>query len=361
MGTSELVRKQHVVSKFYLKGFADSSNKLRRTLLPGNKSHLISVEKASVIKDFYSVTLEDGQVSDYFERAFSRVEGPAASVYKSVVTEDRWPLTTDEKCDLALWIALQYLRSEGVRLQGNNLRSLTIQLLVGSSGKVALRRHIENSESQLISDERLEFEWAELTRSGGPRIKTDPRDHLRMVAELLEPTATMLASMQWSLNVYKRKRLVTGDHPVTLLRHADHPPYFGVGLANAGGFALPLSRRLGLVIGASPGLPDLRVDGNVQTAAMMNQATVINARTCLYSHPDDEDVISATHVPSPREWEINPAATNSFIAEEGLLGHLMDDDAGELSTPIIPTDDNEGFSLDDLEWPIPDRLHTWTE
>jgi hypothetical protein len=359
VGKPELIRKQHVVSKFYLRGFADSSNQLRRTLLPGHRSHLISAEKASVISDFYSITLEDGQLSDYFERAFSRVEGPAAAVHKSIVEEERWPLGTGEKCDLALWIALQHLRSEGVRTQGNNMRALTIQLLVGTSGKDALRRHIEKAEGRTISDERLEFEWAELTRHGGPRMKADPRNHLRMVAELLEPTAAMLGSMQWSLNVYRRKRLVTGDHPVSLLKHPEHPMFFGVGLANAGGFALPLSRRHGLVIGASPELPDLKVDGNTLSAKSMNQATIMNSRTCLYSHPDDEDVINAMHLPGPREWEIDPIATAGFIKEEGLFGHLNDDDRDELPAPIVSEDDSKSFSLDDLEWPISNRLHTW--
>lgn len=359
MGNPELIRKQHVVSKFYLKGFADSSKQLRRTLLPGHRSHLISAEKASVISDFYSITLEDGQLSDYFERAFSRVERPAAAVHKSIVEEDRWPLETGEKCDLALWIALQHLRSEGVRTQGNNMKALTTQLLVGTSGKDALRRHIEKAESQTVSDERLEFEWAELTRHGGPRIKADPRSHLRMVTELLEPTAAMLGSMQWSLNVYRRKRLVTGDHPVSLLMHPDHPAYFGVGLANAGGFALPLSRRHGLVIGASPELPDLKVDGNALSATSMNQTTIMNSRTCLYSHPDDEDVITSMHLPGAREWEIDPIATADFIKEEGLYRHLNDYDRDELPTPILSEDDTDSFSLNDLEWPIPGRLRTW--
>ncbi|WP_269939602.1 DUF4238 domain-containing protein [Arthrobacter sp. HY1533] len=358
MGKPELVRKQHVVSKFYLKGFADSSNRLRRTLLPGYRSHLISVERASVVKDFYTIELEDGQLSDYFERAFSDVEGPAGAVLKSVVGNGGWPLSAEEKCDLALWIALQHLRSEGVRTQGNNINALMIQLVVGTSGKEALRRHIENAESAPISSERLDFEWAELTRDGGPRLRADARSHLRMVGELLEPTATMLASMQWSVNVYKRKHLVTGDHPVSLLKTPQHPPFFGVGLANAGGFALPLSRTHGLVIGASPDLPDLRMEGTALTAKSMNQATATNSRTCLYSHPDDENVIRGMHVPEVREREVSSPSAARFVKEEGLFGHLSDSDRNSLPASL---DGGDSFSLDDLEWPIPNRLVIWDD
>ncbi|MFJ4171486.1 DUF4238 domain-containing protein [Paenarthrobacter sp. NPDC089714] len=361
MENQGLIRKQHVVSKFYLKGFADSSNRLRRIVLPGQKSHLISAEKASVISDFYTITLEDGQQTDYFERAFSRVEGPAAAVHKSIVENDHWPLRVGEKCDLALWIALQHLRSQGMRTQGGNLKALIIQLMVGTSGKDALRRHIEEAEGQSISNERLEFEWAELTRPGGPRIKADPKEHLRVIRELLEPTATMLGSMQWSLNVYRRKRLVTGDHPVRLLKNPGHPPYFGVGLANAGGFAVPLSRRHGLVIGASPDLPDLKVEGNALSAASINQATVMNSRTVIYSHPDDEDVVNALHVPSPREDEIAPTSIAGWVNEKGAFGHLSDEERDGLPAPIASDDDGQSFGLHDMAWPIPDRLHTWTE
>jgi hypothetical protein len=74
------------------------------------------------------------------------------------------------------------------------------------------------------------------------------------------------------------------------------------------------------VIGASPELPDLKVDGNALSATSMNQTTIMNSRTCLYSHPDDEDVITSMHLPGPREWEIDPTATAGFIKEEGLYG-----------------------------------------
>jgi hypothetical protein len=103
----------------------------------------------------------------------------------------------------------------------------------------------------------------------------------------------------------------------------------------------------------------LKVDGNALSATSMNQTTIMNSRACLYSHPDDGDVITSMHLPGPREWEIDPTATAGFIKEEGLYGNLDDHDRDELPTPILSEDDTESFSLDDLEWPIPGRVHTW--
>lgn len=71
------IRRQHVVSKFYLKGFADEAGQLRRVYLPGDRSHLMATSDATVVKDFYTVTLPDGSESDMFER--SRLPPPKRS------------------------------------------------------------------------------------------------------------------------------------------------------------------------------------------------------------------------------------------------------------------------------------------
>lgn len=167
MNKEKLVRKQHVVSKFYLKGFTNSSNQLRRLVLPGDRSHLISVDRATVITDYYTLVSEDGQVSDYFERAFAEIEEPASRILKSVIRERLWPLSQDDKETLAEWIALQYLRSEGARTMVTNIDALVTQIVVGTSGKAALRRHIEAAEGKAVTEERLSFEWEELTKEGG--------------------------------------------------------------------------------------------------------------------------------------------------------------------------------------------------
>ncbi len=219
---TSLVRRQHVVSRFYLSGFADSQNQLRRVVLAAGESHLVAVGDATVIKDFYNIEFGGG-VTDVFERQFSRVEEPAAAALQRVVRERKWPLEPDERNALAAWIALQYLRSEAIRTSQMQMRAETIRLLVGASGKQALRQHIETTEGAAISDARLDAEWADLTQPGGPRLQLDAFGHMRTVVELLPLTVALLVSMQWSLSVFERKTLFTCDHPVVLLPGADHP------------------------------------------------------------------------------------------------------------------------------------------
>ncbi len=349
----KLVRRQHVVSRFYLSGFANPAGLLQRVGLPGDRSHPVSVNDASVVKDFYTVTLPDGSATDLFERLFGEVEQPAATVLRDV-RDGAWPLGPAPKATLAGWIALQHLRSQSIRRTQTEIRAQTIRLVVGATGKEALRRHIEAAEGSPVDDSRLSDEWADLTKPGGPTLSPDPDEHMRAVVDLLEPTTMMLASMQWSLSRFDDDPLITSDHPVVLLPRPDHPRWSGIGIANAGGFAVPLHRRLGLVIGASPDLPDMRVTGTEPLADVLNAGVGHNARLCLFHHPDDASVVAGLSLAGPREAEMGPPNDDRFIREEGLFSGLDPEQLSALASPF--NGDASGFGLDDLPWPIPGRV-----
>lgn len=352
----KLVRRQHVVSRFYLKGFADHREQLRRVLLPGDRSHLSSINDASVIKDFYTVELSDGTQTDLFERIFSEVEYPA-SVALRAVRDGAWPLDEVQKSHLAGWIALQHLRAEAVRTSQAEMQAQMIRVLVGISGKQALRQHIEAAEGVLLDDERLDAEWADLTKRGGPTLEADVAEHMRTVVDLLPPTTQMLVSQQWSLGVYDKDMLITCDHPVVLVPHADHPKWSGVGLATAEGFAVPLARDLGLVIGASPDYPDLRFPGHPPLAHAMNAYVAANARKCIFHHPDDAQLASSLVLSEPRPAEIDSGNTDHFVNEEGVYAGISEKNLKAMSQAgTYGEDGGSGMSLGDLPWPIPGRV-----
>ncbi len=171
-------RRQHVVSRFYLSGFADDQDRLRRIVLPGENSHVVSVRDATVVKDFYTVQI-GSETSDLFERLFAQFEQRAAGALARVIRGRQWPLSPGDKAALAVWVALQYLRSEGVRRSQTQMRAQRIRLLVGVSGKEALRRHIEAAEGEVVDDARLDAEWRDLTQPGGPELKEDVDSHIR--------------------------------------------------------------------------------------------------------------------------------------------------------------------------------------
>lgn len=354
-------RRQHTVSRFYLRSFADDAGVVRRLGVPGLEGVNLSVNKASVIKDFYSVRLPDGSMSDAFEEAFADIEDGAAAAHRELI-EGRWPLDGDSRLNLATWIALQHLRTEGTRGDHEVIRASLIRLVVGVSGKEALRRHIERAEARTVEDEELEREWADLTKPGGPDLVPDVLGHMGTVTSLVPGFARYLHDCHWTVFRFHRRCLATSDHPVSLLVGSEHPPFLGVGIANAELFLVPMSRRIAITIQPRQRLidagfpdenvPDFTAPVSTKTARSINQETVARARQYIYHHPADDPLQGLwirEHGPAPgmREPDIE-----HFIRPEGMT---TDPSAIRDPAPGVDRDDANDFSLSDLEWPIPGR------
>lgn len=354
------VRRQHVVPQFYLKGFANGSSQVRRVTLPGDQAHLLSTSDAGVIKDFYTITLPDGSQSDIFERAFNDVEGPASEALRAV-TEGVWPVTSENRSALATWVALQHLRSEDVRASQGAMSAETIRLLVGVSGKDALRRVIEKAERRLVSAEELDWEWRDITKPGGPDLEPNAGQHMRLLMSMLDGTGHYLYDCHWTLYQFSRRALVTSDHPVSLLVSSDYPSWQGIGLATADVFLVPLSRRLALTIQPRRRLPedrgivpDFKHTGSTRAARAINWETVVHARRYIYHHPEDSPLEGLT-LPDPRLRQASMSNSDDLIREEGLFHGLTREQLQSLSRTAGPEDRSNGMSINDLPWPIPGR------
>lgn len=350
-------RRQHTVSKFYLKGFADDRDQISRIQLPGEPRIKLSINDATVIKDFYSLELPNGERTDMFEKLFAEIEGPASRALEAV-RGGKWPLSAEEKEELGFWIALQQLRGEEIRGSQNHVQGEFIRLLVGVSGKEALRSHIGHAEGRTISNAELDLEWQDLTKPGGPDLAANPAEHVRLVVEVAPGFAAYLRDSHWMLHVFERKALLTADHPVTM-DERNRGPHDGIGLFTADMFALPLSRRLALTIQPRHSLrdftpnpeqaPDFKIPGTAASANSFNQQTVREARRYVYLHPDD--TLSAyIHMPEPVERSRMRASNiDNLISEDGLFPK------GGPPAPR-PSAKGEGTSLSDLPWPIPGRI-----
>ena len=355
-------RRQHTVSKFYLRGFADEREQVARIALPGEPRVRLSIRDASVIKDFYSVELPGGERSDMFEKAFSEIEGPASRALDAIFG-GTWPLSLEEKGNLGLWIALQQLRGEEVRASQSQIGADFIRLLVGVSGKQALRRHMEAAEGRVVGDEELDFEWRDITKPGGPTIMPNPIDHVRTVVELAPGLGGYLSESHWTLHRFRRRALVTCDHPVSMDkagRGAD-----GVGLATADIFTVALSRRLALTIqprrrlerftADTASVADFDVEGTTASANSINQQTVREARRYVYLHPED-DVDPRVQLPEPTtSSRMRGIGIDGLISEEGL-GASDSQSPHPASFTGEGLESSDGVTLDDLPWPIPGRV-----
>ncbi len=359
------IKRQHTVSRFYLRGFANTKDQVLRIAIPGDHSATLATADASVIKDFYSIELENGTISDAFEREMSTIEA-AASKALSRIESGEWPIVAPTRDALSSWIALQYLRGEDPRASQTELSAQMIKIIVGVSGKAALRSHIEESLGRQLSDEEIDFEWKDLTKPGGPDLQPDTKLHIRTMLEMWPDMAHYLFSSHWTLIRFKRKSLVTSDHPVTISVDDSYPEHYGVGIATAHMFSIPLSRRLALNIQprhrleeqlGDGSLPDFQVDGTSRISLSTNQQTIWAARRYVFSHPEDP-IDRRIQFPAQAERSrVGMSNSDHFILEDGMARSIPSerspatfDDAGE--------DGSLGFSLADLPWPIPGRRNT---
>ncbi|MFI6319827.1 DUF4238 domain-containing protein [Nonomuraea sp. NPDC050556] len=351
-------RRQHIVSNFYLREFADERNQVWRVVLPGDKQHEVGTHNASVTKDFYTITLPDGTKSDFFEKYFSEIEADAASALREIVHENKWPIRGGSREALATWVALQHLRSEGVRNGQMQMQAQILKIIVGASGKEALRELIQEAEKRSVGDFELDQEWADITKPTGPDLIPDAKSHLRSLFNLWEPTAQQMIERTWTLFRFQRRSLITSDHPVSLAVGADYPQYMGVGLATTQGFVIPLSRRVGLImreINQDSSL-ELALPGSTKMAKAFLRESIINARRFLYHHPTDTP-LAGLILPEPQTQEISPAG-DDWVIEEGLFGHLAKDKEAGSTLPRPPSNpfgSNAGWTIKDITWPIPHR------
>jgi hypothetical protein len=353
-------RRQHVVSQFYLKGFADDAHVIQRVSLPGDTFVLLSTSDATVQRDFYTITFSDGSQSDGFEQAFSAVEGVAAEALAAILA-GTWPIDGSRREAMSTWIALQHLRSEDVRTGQTEMNADMIRLVVGVSGKRALRQVIERADSRSLSEEELNWEWEDLTKPGGPNLRPNIAEHMQVLTSLMDGTSRYLYDCHWSISRFTRRALVTSDHPVSLLARPDREPWDSVGLLTADAFLVPLSRRTAITIQPPENLPseghrirDFEHPGTTKLARSMNQHTAGHARKYVYHHPDDAP-LDGLYLPDPARRQWAASGVDGMIREEGLFSGLREDQMQAMARVTPANERSDGFTINDLAWPIPGR------
>lgn len=358
---AKLVRRQHVVSRFYLRGFANDKKIIRRVELPGDSTCDQSITDATVVKDIYNITLPDGTVSDAFETVFADVEADAAKALITAVTNESWPLPPDQREAIAAWAALQHLRGQSARSAITEIQAAILGLLVRTAGKEPLRELISRVEGREISDGELDDEWKDLTKPSGPDLVPQTEDHLKSLMSLWNPTIGSMLARPWSIVRFSRRPLITGDHPVSMIAGAGHPSSIGVGIMTAGAFVLPLNRYTGLIMSDADyaGAPDGDLPPSTALAQMFVDATVGSTRRYLYHHPDD-DPFNGRALPLPRQSEISHTG-GEIGSEQGMRTQLTSENQQRDARRIHEASrgnagSGQGMTFADISWPIANRI-----
>jgi hypothetical protein len=330
-------RRHHVVSKFYLRYFANDNERVTTVMLPGDRTFPQSIGDASVQTDYYTVIDQKGQQSDAAEQALSLVEAPAATAWREVAA-GVWPLPDGHRESVAAWLALQLLRGSSVRNSMSELASHALLLEVILGGRKRLREALI-AAGEPVDDDTVSREW--VGRFKDPfRAEARAEHHVQHLSNLLPRVTESLLDRSWLLTEYKRKALATSDHPVYVVPNEDLTRMgMGTGIENAMVIHAALTRRHSLAMYQPSAVPmhlaargrDIRWPGVTATALYSNSCTVNSARRFLFHHPDDAP-LAGFDLPQPREREVRVNAQ--------LWGWIAEDDRQVLL--------EAGFGPDDL-------------
>lgn len=256
-----LSRRNHVVPKGHLKGFANEDGMLRRDGI----ANLVPVAHAAVVKNAYVVTLNDGTASDVVERSLGDLESAAVPLLVSL--SKRWPLDRAERLVLAEYLAVQMARTPD-----------------------SLRRH-----GSLVAD----------AVRGTPHEAEAGLDSLRMRAmyAIKNHAMTLLTAMQWTLVEFGEPWLSTSDHPVVVfpLDQAELSDDLGAVTGNIGEIWFPVDAHhlLVLVWRDQGDIPTVK-RGMRRVAEVVNAAMREQAEGGWYWHPS----LERPPLPRGRSWSV---------------------------------------------------------
>jgi hypothetical protein len=303
-------RRHHVVSRFYLRGFADTRKLIMRRPLNG-KAHLQSLNDATVHTDFYTVRAE-GVEQDYVEKQLSQAETEAAKAFNTILDFKTWPPTPEDRLAVSVWIGLQYLRGENRRRMVEELHHVYLESEVGAATVNQLRDLIGIPAT--FTDEQVEEIRAYMLTTTDAR-QIEHHMHLGTMGRILERAVpSVFHRRPWVLVDFSWDALGTSDTPVALVPDPDAAAGLrGVSIGTASELYVPLSARAALYMGGlGASAQDGREVGSAELAGLFNQLMLTTARRVLYYHPDS-DPFAGLPMPDIREQELDASVASDLL------------------------------------------------
>lgn len=307
-------RRHHTVPRLLLRRFADGK-RLTRVPLDGGPRRLVGIADVTVHSDFYSMRDENGELDDTVENLLADVEDKAAGAIRKAIDDGVWPLPIEERAVLAEWIAAQHVRIPAARTAHNEMADHLGKVMIAMGGRPEIRRHLEENATEPVSDEEVEALWAEVTDFDGYYAEMSVNDHMLSMGQSMATAYEVFMARSWGLIQFERRTLLIPDHPVTLVRDEDMPPWFGVGIANADKILMPIDRRAAIIM-AGPG-SDVFYPASTKAAKELNQRFAWNARKELFHHPDDSP-LEGVELPPVRDREMQVSQPpENFLLPDG--------------------------------------------
>jgi hypothetical protein len=339
-------QRHHVVPRFHLRGFADPDRRITQLDLDTGRRRQVSLTDAAVIKNFYTVALSDGTVTDAWEHWLSDVESETAPALRRAIDMPVFQLEDADRERLARWIALQYLRGPDNRRQMTEVAALTLQAQVGMGGLAYLQHAMSEGLARDVSMAEAERVWDDVHSSPGPEIVVDGEEHLKVLARTYNEATAMVYERSWCRVTFRRKRLIASDSPASLV---PGDAYDERGLAGSVAVAVPLDRRTLLWLEHS-GDRGPQADRDRDPAAVLanihNHIAVGSAERFLYFHPDDDPVPPDATIPRPRPRRLEAIGGLDLANRDRPLADVLEQIAGH-------TGRSDNSLIANYTWPIP--------
>lgn len=293
-------KSHHVVPRRYLARFAKDG--LVEVVRFGADAGPESIRRAARVSEFYTTRGAAGEPVDLVERWLNDVEKMLYPGFQAI-DGGQWPLKPEDRERVALWIAVQYLRTPIVRELGTKLGGLVVEQELSDAARADfVQRQLRDHPD---ADEQVVREIAETSLDQAKRhllAKAASAEwHADGIERYARPLAEGLLQRQWTIIRFRRSALVTSDDPVGLQCLASEP----AGLSNAAVVTFPVDRRTGLVMLHEEGADKLgRPSASV--ARRLNQLTINRARRSVFYHPDDQPLAGLSIPTGPRRVAIKP-------------------------------------------------------
>lgn len=247
-------KRQHFLPRFYLAGFC------RGELLAVYDRDRDEVrhqkpEATGVIGHFYTFEDDQGRKRYEVEQILAEQEAKAAPIIRKLVAKQS--LTDDERCDLAIFIALGMCRTPD---HIDSIKAVNGQMIkhvarVMFSDLEHVKEIVRRDKTGAVSDEALEHEakaLIEFAHSDAYNVQTDPQWALGMAMEMHATIAPILAGRDWHVQHRESDKhsFITSDSPCVLTTVAPRlNKFYGVGVANSDALVIfPLSESCTLMM-----------------------------------------------------------------------------------------------------------------
>lgn len=211
--------RHHVVPEFYLKRFADADERLM-VLRRGNpKPFLAKVNRFALLRNFNTITDEDGNPSYEIERRYKRVEDATAPILRTIAERDGIPVG-EPRAILALFMALQSTRTPEFRDLTNLQVEMHAKMLMYGHNDTSLRSMLQAMRGREPTEEEFVEAKQMVANIDGITIEATKEYSLGLAWKLaIEGIMPHLWRERfWYLIRADEPVFITSDHPIVFHR-----------------------------------------------------------------------------------------------------------------------------------------------